>query len=450
MDALIVLFLSALICLFSGFLKKPLLSTVIALFGLTGSAFLIYNFGSYESVLSKYQILSFDFHQINFAILSILFTMLIILSGYSQIKQDKERFADVIALMMVSLCGAFCLIGFTDLSIFFLGLEILSIPLYILAGTKRSNNNSVEASIKYFFTGAFITCFLLFGIALVYGSTGSFDLVEIKDKIDSGDYSKSMLYVGLIMLAASFLFKVGAVPFHFWAPDVYQGSPDSVTAFMASVVKVVMLYTFFKFFSTIFSSLDTFWTTLIYISIILSLFVGYLAAITQKFYKRLIAYSSITHSAFALFSLMAINNQSVQNLFIFSIGYGFSVIALISISMAADNEKDEISYFKGISRSYPIIGVLFVFAFLSLTGIPPFTGFFGKSLLFYNAFAEYPLLVLFGLISTAIGGYFYVNLIFTSYSSEQNPELSVKMNPLHYFVLVSCAIGILFGWLIIF
>jgi NADH-quinone oxidoreductase subunit N len=352
------------------------------------------------------------------------------------------------SLFLFSLCGAICLIGFNDLSMFFLGLEIMSIPLYVLAGSKRNNGNSIEAAIKYFFTGSFFTCFLLMGIALMYGATGSFDLVEIKGIIASGEYSKPMLIVGAFFITASFLFKVGAVPFHFWAPDVYEGSPDNVTAFMASVIKVAAIFTFYKFFSSVFIDIYVYWSGLVYMAIILSLFVGYLAAINQIRFKRLIAYSSITHTAFALFSLLAIDEESASELFVFMVGYGFSVIALITIAMTTENEKDKITYLKGISRKYPIIGVLFIFALLSLTGIPPFTGFFAKSLLFYNAFAQYPLLVMFGLISTAIGGYFYLNLILTSFTPEPASEQVVKVDILHYIVLIICAVAILGGWLL--
>lgn len=448
MDALIVLFLTGLVVLFVGMLKKPSLSLIISLSGLSVAAFLQYNYGNYESVFSKYKSLDFASGSINFSILCILFTFMVILGGFTKIKKDLEHSAEIMALFLFSLCGAICLIGFTDLAMFFLGLEIMSIPLYVLAGIKKNDTKSVEASVKYFFTGSFITCFLLMGIALVYGSTGSFDLAGIREVISIGNFSRPMFIVGLFFITASFLFKVGAAPFHFWGPDVYQGSPDYVTAFMASVVKVAMLFTFFKFFAIIFAQVYIFWSGLIYTAIILSLFIGYLAAISQKQYKRLIAYSSITHSAFALFSLISFNAESINDLFIFTIGYGFSVIALVTISMATENENDEIAYLKGVSRSYPLIGILFIFSLLSLTGIPPFTGFFGKSMLFYNAFLNYPLLVFFGLVSTAIGGYFYLNLIFTSYSSDTNPVFNFKINPIYNLVLVLCAIAILFGWLI--
>jgi NADH-quinone oxidoreductase subunit N len=447
MDALIVIFITGLIGLFAGLQKKPSTSLIISLVGLTAAAIIQAFNGQYNSIFGKYQSLSFDENQINFSLLCIVMTMLILIAGFNQVRKDTKDSAEIMSLFLFSLCGALCLIGFQDLSMFFLGLEILSIPLYVLAGANQNNKNSIEASIKYFFTGSFMTCFLIMGIAFVYGATGKFDLVGIQEIIAAGQYSKPMLIIGVFFIVAALLFKVGAVPFHFWAPDVYQGSPDYVTAFMASVVKVAMLYTFYKFLSTIFIDLSSYWSGLIYISIVLSLFIGYLAAIGQTFYKRLIAYSSITHTAFALFSLLAIDNESVNDLFIFTIGYGFSVIALVTVSMATENDKDEISYLKGISRKYPIIGVVFIFALLSLTGIPPFTGFFGKSLLFYNAFSEFPLLVLFGIISTAIGGYFYLNMIFTSYSPEPNPEQVVKLDSLHYLVLSVCGISILSGWL---
>jgi NADH-quinone oxidoreductase subunit N len=209
-----------------------------------------------------------------------------------------------------------------------------------------------------------------------------------------------------------------------------------------------MLFTFYKFFSTIFAELYSFWSGLVYIAIVLSLFLGYLAALKQKYYKRLIAYSSITHSAFALFALLNIKNGAASDLFVFTVGYGFSVVALITVSMAGLNEEDKISNLKGIGRKYPLIGVLFVFALLSLTGIPPFTGFFGKTLLFYNIFTSYPLLVLFGLINTAIGGYFYVNLIFTSFSSDNGQESTFSLKSSHQLVLLICAVFILCGWML--
>jgi NADH-quinone oxidoreductase subunit N len=448
MDSIIVIFISAIIGLFVAMSANPLRSLIISLVGLTAAAVLFIFNGKYVSPLSKYDILSFGKDEINFALLCIGLTFVILIAGFSKVKNQRSNAADIMSLMLFSLCGALILIGFRDLSMFFLGLEILSIPLYVLAGSNKENLNSVEASVKYFFTGSFFTCFLLLGIALIYGATGTFDLIEMQQLIVKGTYIKPMLFVGIFLIAASMLFKVGAVPFHFWGPDVYQGSPDNITAFMASVVKIAMLFTFYKFFSTIFAELYSFWSGLVYIAIVLSLFLGYLAALKQEYYKRLIAYSSITHSAFALFALLNIKNGAASDLFIFTVGYGFSVVALITVSMAGLNEEDKISNLKGIGRKYPLIGVLFVFALLSLTGIPPFTGFFGKTLLFYNIFTSYPLLVLFGLISTAIGGYFYVNLIFTSFSSDNGQESTLSLKSSHQLVLLICAVFILCGWML--
>jgi NADH-quinone oxidoreductase subunit N len=448
MDSIIVIFLSAIIGLFAGMSAKPLRSLVISLIGLLAAALLFIYQGQYQSPFAKYNIvLNFGKDEVKFSLLCIALTFTVLLAGYNKVRKQKSNSADIMSLLLFSLCGALILIGFTDLPMFFLGLEILSIPLYVLAGSNKENLKSVEAAIKYFFTGSFFTCFLLLGIALIYGATGTFDLTAMQQLIEEGSYSRPMLFVGVFLIAASMLFKVGAVPFHFWGPDVYQGSPDNVTAFMASVVKIAMLFTFYKFFSTIFSNLFSFWSGLVYVAIVLSLFIGYLGALKQQYYKRLIAYSSITHSAFALFALLNIQNGAASDLFIFTVGYGFSVVALITVSMAGLNEEDKISDLKGIGRKYPIVGMLFIFALLSLTGIPPFTGFFGKTLLFYNVFTAYPLLVLFGLISTAIGGYFYLNLIFASFSSESDGH-KVILKPIHQMVLLLCAFFILTGWLL--
>jgi NADH-quinone oxidoreductase subunit N len=446
MDSIIIIFLSAIIGLFAGISAKPMRSLLISLIGLVSAAILFLFHGQYESPLIKYDILNFGKDEVKFALLCIGLTFTILIAGFEKVRKQISHSADIMSLLLFSLCGALILIGFSDLSMFFLGLEILSIPLYVLAGSNKENLNSVEASVKYFFTGSFFTCFLLLGIALIYGATGTFDLAQMQQLIIDGSYSKAMLFVGVFLIAASMLFKVGAVPFHFWGPDVYQGSPDNITAFMASVVKIAILFTFYKFFSTIFSSLFNFWSGLVYIAIVLSLFIGYLAALNQEYYKRIIAYSSITHSAFALFALLNIKNGAASDLFIFTVGYGFSVVALITVSMAGLNEEDKISNLKGIGRKYPIVGVLFVFALLSLTGIPPFTGFFGKTLLFYNVFTAYPLLVLFGLISTAIGGYFYLKLIFTSFSADASQNLTA-LKPTHQLVLLLCGAFILGGWL---
>lgn len=447
MDSIIIIFLTAIIALFAGMSANPLRPLIISIIGLLAAAILFLFQGQYQSPFVKYNILNFGKDELRFSLLCIGLTLTILIAGFDKVRKQKSNAADIMSLLMFSLCGALILIGFSDLSMFFLGLEILSIPLYVLAGSNKENLSSAEAAVKYFFTGSFFTCFLLLGIAFIYGATGTFDLQVMQQLISEGVYSRALLLVGVFLIAASLLFKVGAVPFHFWGPDVYQGSPDNVTAFMASVVKIAMLFTFYKFFSTIFADLFSFWSGLVYIAIVLSLFIGYLGALKQVYYKRLVAYSSITHSAFALFALL--NNQSAAaaDLFIFTIGYGFSVVALITVSMAGLNEEDKISNLKGIGRKYPIVGMLFVFALLSLTGIPPFTGFFGKTLLFYNVFTAYPLLVLFGLISTAIGGYFYLNLIFTSFSSDATAT-TIRLKTTHQLVLLLCGFFILSGWLI--
>jgi NADH-quinone oxidoreductase subunit N len=448
MDALIVIFLTGLIGLFVGMLKKPMLNLLVTMIGLVLAFFLQLNNGLYTSPLAKYQVLEFNISQLYFSLLAIAFCMLIVLAGYQYFKRDAIHTGDYYGLLLFSLCGAICLIGFTDLFMFFLGLEILSIPIYVMVGIKKQDVLSAEASIKYFFTGAFATAILLFGIALLYGATGSFNLVEIRGIIQSGEYQPTFLFIGILFILGAFLFKVGAVPFHFWGPDVYQGAPEIVTAFMATVVKLAALLAFFKLFNGTFQDLAYFWIGALYFAIILSLFVGYLGALKQTKFKRLLAYSSISNTGYALFALLSMSNSSIGSLWIFLVGYGCATIALLTISIAIHNEDDEISSFKGIGYKNPFIGFIMIISLLSLAGIPPLTGFFGKFALLMNAYPQHLYLVILALISSAIGAFLYLRLIVLSLSKDTDTE-SVAMSSWHYIVLGICAVGILGAWLVV-
>ena len=448
MDALIVIFLTGLIGLFVGMLKKPNLNLLVTMLGLVLAFILQLNNGFYTSPLSSYQVLEFNISQLYFSLVAIAFCMLIVLGGFNYFKRDSIHIGDYYGLLLFSLCGAICLIGFTDLFMFFLGLEILSIPIYVMVGIKKQDVLSAEASIKYFFTGAFATAILLFGIALLYGATGSFNLIEIRGVIQAGEYQPTFLFIGILFIMGSFLFKVGAVPFHFWGPDVYQGSPEIVTAFMATVVKLAALLAFYKLFNRTFQELGYFWIGALYFAIGLSLFVGYLGALKQTKFKRLLAYSSISNTGYALFALLSLSNSSLGSLWIFLVGYGCATIALLTISMAIHNDNDEISSFKGIGYKNPFIGFIMIISLLSLAGIPPLTGFFGKFALLMNAYSQHLYLVILALISSAVGAFLYIRFMVLSLSKDTEAE-SVSISIWHYIVLGICAAGILGAWLIV-
>jgi NADH-quinone oxidoreductase subunit N len=447
MEAIILLFITGIIALFLGIFNQAKLTTTISVIGLIGAA--IFQHYPLNILSDEYNLLEFNQVGNAFVSLAILLTALIILSGDKVFNEEKDHIGDYNALLLFSLSGGIILIGFKDLFMFFLGLEILSIPLYVLAGSKKQSSTSSEAAVKYFFMGAFATCLLLFGVVLTYGATQSFELTEILSKTINSS-GNAMLFIGMIFILASFLFKVGVAPFHFWVPDVYQGSPTVFMGYMSSVVKVVGIYAFIKFFHLAFGGLYDFWSTLIAILIGISMFVGNLTALVQTKFKRLMAYSSITNGAYALMAILYPDALVDSTLWVFMLGYGTSVVALLTISMILNDESDEIASFKGIGYRKPLIGLVAIAALLSTSGIPPMTGFFGKLMLFSSVWSYYPWLIVFALINSAIGVFIYLRLIMTIMSKESAGDAKeITVSPLQTVVLVISLLLLVGGWLML-
>jgi NADH-quinone oxidoreductase subunit N len=450
MDALIVIFITGLLSLFISFAKKPLYVLLTACTGLvTGAILLVNQLDNPSMLFTDYKGLLFDNTAISYSLVAILFALLAILSGYKSFKENQENIGDYTALLLFSLVGAMCMVSFTDLFMFFLGLEILSIPIYVMAGTAKKDIRSSEASIKYFLTGAFATGILLFGIAWLYGAVGSFDIQVIAHKINMTSEHSSLLYVGLLLILAAFLFKVGAAPFHFWSPDVYSGSPTVVTGYMAAVVKLGAFGAFIKLFSTCFPSLHEFWAPAIVGLSVLTMFVGNLSALTQSTFKRLLAYSSITHVGYALLTIISKDSNSQSNLLFYLFAYGFSVIALITISMLINDKEDKLDGFKGLAKRNPFLGFVSILALLSLAGVPPLVGFFGKYLVFAGAITDFPVLVVIAIINSGIGIYYYLKTIMTIISKDDVPSDKLEVSSIQYLVLALCTIGLLVGGMLI-
>lgn len=446
MDALIVIFLSGLISLFVAFLKKPMLVLATALTGLITAAILLANQWNNPYTLFSYKGLDFTHTAISYSFVAILFTFLAILAGYKSFKDQIEHTGDYVALFLFSLTGALCMVSFTDMFMFFIGLEILSIPIYVLAGSKKKDSYSAEAALKYFLMGAFATGILLFGIAWIYGAVATFDLNEIQMAIGSAESGSSLLKIGILLILSALLFKVGAAPFHFWSPDVYDGSPSVVTGYMAAVVKLAAFGAFMKLFSYTFSPLHSFWAPALAVLAILTMFVGNLSALKQLKFKRLLAYSSITHVGYALLTIMTQSPNTEQNLLFYLFSYGFSVLALITISTIINDEEDKIESFKGLAKRNPVLGFVAVLALLSLAGVPPLVGFFGKYLVFSEAISQFPTLVIIAIANSGIGIYYYLKMVMTVVSKEETNNTSAfSVSPMQWFVLAICALGLLLG-----
>jgi NADH-quinone oxidoreductase subunit N len=449
MVALIVIFISGLLSLFLAFAKKPWLVLLTASAGLIAGGISLFTQYYYQYDFIHYEGLKFDGFAVAFGLIAILFTLLVVLTGYSSFKDKPQHTGDYIALLLFSLTGALSMLAFTDMFMFFLGLEILSIPIYVMAGSNKEDVRSSEASLKYFMTGAFATGVLLFGIAWIYGGTASFKLDEIAAFINNAEGThSSLIYIGLLMILSAFLFKVGAAPFHFWSPDVYDGSPHIVTGFMAAVVKLGAFGAFMKIFSVTFGGLHDFWAPALSVLAILTMFVGNLSALKQIRFKRLLAYSSITHVGYALLTIIVQSPDSAFNLWAYIFSYGFSTIGLITVAIIIHDEEDRIEAFRGLVRRNPFTGFVAILGLLSLAGVPPLIGFFGKFLVFSEAITQYPWLVAIAIVNSGIGIFYYLRMVILVLQKEDDDKPKTprhKVPVLQMIVLAICALALLFG-----
>jgi NADH-quinone oxidoreductase subunit N len=447
MDVLIVIFVSGLISLFSAFAKKPWLVLTTATGGLllALSLYICRIMNGHWLVQFSYKGLDFDGYSMIFGSALTLFTLLIISVGYERFKEEAEHTGEYISLLMFSLCGGLIMVSFTDMFMFFLGLEILSIPIYVMAGSRKNDLRSNEAALKYFLTGAFATGLLLFGIAWVYGATGSFDLQEIRMAIAASPQLSSILMIGVLLIMSSFIFKVGAAPFHFWSPDVYDGAPHAVTGYMASVVKLSAFTAFFKLFMICFGTpeLHEFWGNALAVLIVLTLFVGNLSALRQVRLKRLLAYSSITHAGYTLLVILTGSGAGILDLWFYMVAYGFSIIAIITVGVVINDSEDRIDALRGLGKRNPFLAIVAVVSILSLAGIPPTAGFIGKYMVFSHAWNDWWWLVIIALINSAISIYYYLRMLGTIVSRDEAPAEKIRLKPLTTIVLVVCLIGML-------
>ncbi len=341
---------------------------------------------------------------------------------------DESSKSDHFSLILFALTGAVLMTSFNNMIMLFLGIEILSISMYILAGSNKKNLASNEAALKYFLMGAFATGFLLFGITLVYGATATFNIDAISTQIATGTLGSSvMLFAGILLIMIAMAFKVSAAPFHFWAPDVYQGSPTVITAFMTTVVKTAAIAAFFRLFIHAFGAMSDVWHTTLMIISAATILVGNITAVYQTNVKRMLAYSSIAHAGYMLLAIVSMNATAPSALLFYAIAYSVASIAsftiLLIVSSASGN--DSIESFYGLGKKSPFLAVMTVISMLSLAGIPPTAGFFAKYYIFVAAMqSNLTALVLIAILGSLIGVYFYFRLIIAMFRDGDNGELN--------------------------
>ncbi|HET6991351.1 MAG TPA: NADH-quinone oxidoreductase subunit N, partial [Bacteroidia bacterium] len=323
---------------------------------------------------------SFD-QMLDFGPSSVLFSVIMLSTTFLWFVMSKGFFnddssnSDHYALILFALVGAIILTCYTNMVMLFLGIEILSIPLYVLAGSRKSDPASNESAFKYFIMGSFASGFLLFGITLIYGATGSFDMKTIGTFLNTThDAIPTFLYAGILMMLVGLLFKLAAAPFHFWAPDVYQGAPTTVTAFMSTVVKTAAIVAISRLFLTmVFAHVDTFWIPVLGVITGLTLVVGNITAAVQNNVKRMLAYSSISHAGFLLLAVTAFSGFSAKAIIYYTAAYSIGSITAFTvlINIMQQTGSDTIESFNGLGKKNPLLAVAMTIALLSLAGIPP-------------------------------------------------------------------------------
>lgn len=381
--------------------------------------------------------LRFDSFGLVFNSIAFICTLLLFLLNGKDFEKIGQHVSEYFCLMFFVLCGVSILSSFNTLLLLFLGIEILSIPLYILTGSDKRNLKGNEASLKYFLMGAFSTGLMLMGIALIYGgnSLGSFYI----DAINLGEGNLSvMLAAGLVLLMVSMAFKVSAAPFHFWGPDAYDGAPSVVTSFMMTVAKVAAFIAFFRLFSTSFGKIQEQWQTLIVIITAATLLIGNVTAVFQISVKRMLAYSSISHAGFMMFALFALNDIAKEGLLLYAAAYSLATIGIFAVVISLSDYS--IEGFNGLGKKQPLLAFAAVIFLLSLTGIPLTAGFTAK---FYVLMAavkngHHLWLVIFAVICAAISAIYYFKVIQAMYFKE--PVAGINEN-----IRISSS----YGWLLL-
>lgn len=446
MDALIIIFVTALAALFGSFAKKPALvigTTIVGILGAIVSTFFNMKYKYNLVSLGDYKGLSFENYSLLISLSLLILTLIVSLLSYERFKEKPNHTGEYLGLMLFSLCGAMMMTAFTDFFMFFLALEILSIPVYVLVGSNKEDVRSTEAAIKYFLMGSFATGIILFGIAWIYGATTTFDFAEMFSQIQVTGETNVMLIVGLALLLGGFIFKVGAAPFHFWGPDVYDGAPTPVTGYMASVVKLAAFVGFgkiFWMFST-FGKINELVVGILSIVIILSLFVGNLSALRQSKLKRVMAYSSIVHVGYTLLIFLNTSFDSPLLLWFYMGSYGLGILGIIAVNTAINDKEDEIEALRGLGKRNPFLATVAVISILSLAGIPPTAGFFGKYLVFSSLWNSYWWLILIALVNSGISIYYYLKIIIVILSKNDETSEKIKIQPLTALALILSTVG---------
>jgi NADH-quinone oxidoreductase subunit N len=366
---------------------------------------------------------------------------------------------EVYPLMAFAVGGMMLFPASNDLLTMFVALEVLSLPLYLLCGlARRRRLLSQEAALKYFMLGAFSSGFFLYGLALVYGFAGSTNLAAIAEAISGRLGSQGLLLGGIALIAVGMLFKIGAAPFHSWTPDVYQGAPTAVTAFMASCTKIAAFGALLRLFYVAFGGAERDWTPMIWVVAVLTMAVGSLFALAQSDIKRMLAYSSVAHAGFLLVGFVGVQQaqgtqvSSLQSVLFYLVTYGFMTVGafgIVTLVRDAGGEANHLSRWAGLGKESPLVAGTFAFFLLAMAGIPLTSGFTGKWAVFSAAAQGGAwLLVVIAVLLSVVAAFFYLRVIVLMYFSDpvgDGPTVAVPSIMTTVVIAVGLAATIVLG-----
>lgn len=462
MTSIILLSVFGLLNLFLGFLRsnKVLLpGAMLLLLAVFGA-----NLADWNVVHAPYfnHMLVVDNYTVAFTGIVLLTTMVLLPFSRSYVLAGEANLAEYYALLLFSLVGAIMMVGYDHLLMLFVGIEILSICMYVLAGSRKRDARSNEAALKYFLMGAFATGILLFGLALLYGATGTFALSQLAAAVAAPANAslQPMLYIGMLLMIIGLGFKVSAAPFHFWTPDVYEGTPTFFTAYMSTVVKTAGFAAFLKLLAVALPAAQGFWLPTIQAMCALTLLLGNVGAAAQTSTKRMLAYSSVSHAGYLLIGLVAsqgrLTGPAANGIFFYSLAYSIATVAAFGVLklVAEHRQRDDYAGLNGLARTNPLLAFVMTVAMLSLAGIPLTGGFFGKFLLLVAATGQGAIgLVVFAVVMSMVGLYYYLRPLIAMYlqplpdDATPVPVDGIQTATLALLALLTLVLGIAPGFL---
>ncbi|HUR12774.1 MAG TPA: NADH-quinone oxidoreductase subunit N [Flavitalea sp.] len=445
MNAIVISAVLGVVMMFAGIASNN--REVIRITAIVSMMFLLV-----ANVFELYGIRFFDFdarNMLTFETFGLLFntvlfasTLFFFLISGKDIAKVGVNVAEYYALIFFVLCGAAIVSSFNTLLLLFLGIEIISIPLYILTGSDKRNLKGNEASLKYFLMGSFSTGLMLMGIALIYGARGSFNTDVIH--FGTGPLSP-MITAGLLLLLFSMSFKVSAAPFHFWTPDVYDGAPTVFTSFMATIVKAAAFIGFIRLFEGSFGDTQPQWQLVVAIITAATLIIGNITAIFQQSVKRMLAYSSIAQAGFMMFAIVTLNDKAREGLLFYAAAYCLATIGVFAVLIRLKDYTFE--GFNGLSKHHPTLALTTAIFLLSLAGIPATAGFMAKFYMLSAAVGNGNVfwLVIVGIVCAAISVYYYFRVIQAMYFKDGEKQEIMATPSFRYLLVAMAGIIILLG-----